>query len=136
MRQSAVQDLIRGLLGARSPRPIWVGFPELFEGHSDEKEGALEGTRVEDWARTTISSMPLIQEFVSRAEPLFPKDPPKEVLILGAGFSMALSNVFPNTDALGSQAAAMASRSINVLGLDRKCHNGNFEAWLSRIAEP
>jgi hypothetical protein len=67
----------------------------------------------------------------------YPQQPLREVLILGAGFSHALSpEDMPLTDELG-QLAVVNARMID----DRRVHgggqfsNGRFEAWLSRLAE-
>jgi hypothetical protein len=53
---------------------------------------------------------------------------PGEVFVLGSGFSRALSPEMPLTDELGSQVAAR-------LGLDLTFEGGDFEVWLSRLAE-
>lgn len=59
---------------------------------------------------------------------------PREVFILGAGFSKAVSSEFPLTDDLGNLALQyckdMPGRIPRV-----PFHDGNFESWLSRIAE-
>ncbi len=54
-----------------------------------------------------------------------------EVVVLGAGFSKAVSECFPLTDDLGERAAEFA-------GLKPKTRfsEGLFEAWLSRLSEP
>lgn len=54
-----------------------------------------------------------------------------DVLVLGAGFSKAVSSEFPVTDDLGHRALAAA-------GLDSQnvFTGGSFEAWLSYLAEP
>lgn len=60
--------------------------------------------------------------------------PSKEVFVLGAGFSVAVSPAFQVTDKLGRQAveqAGIASDRIPVRGF---C-GGNFETWLSLLAE-
>lgn len=54
-----------------------------------------------------------------------------EVVILGAGFSKAVSHRFPLTDDLGTQAAVVAGLTPELTFAD-----GRFEAWLSRLAEP
>jgi hypothetical protein len=52
-------------------------------------------------------------------------------VVLGAGFSKAVSSTFPLTDDLGNRALAMA-------GIDRadSFRDGRFESWLSQLAEP
>ena len=67
---------------------------------------------------------------------LLSSDAANDVLILGAGFSHEVSAVFPVTDELGTRAARRASRPILALRAIPEFRNGNFEAWLSRIAEP
>jgi hypothetical protein len=58
----------------------------------------------------------------------------REVLILGAGFSRAISPAMPSTDELGVEAIALAG-----LQDDRRVPagftDGTFEIWLSRLAE-
>ncbi|HRD99861.1 MAG TPA: hypothetical protein PLV68_01100, partial [Ilumatobacteraceae bacterium] len=54
-----------------------------------------------------------------------------DVLVLGAGFSKAVSGRFPLTDDLGTSAMALAGVSR-----DRPFKDGRFEAWLSQLAEP
>ena len=55
----------------------------------------------------------------------------RDVVVLGSGFSKAVSSRFPVTDELGHLALAAA-------GLDSRDRfpGGNFEAWLSYLAEP
>lgn len=57
-----------------------------------------------------------------------------EVIILGAGFSMALSSKMPSTDELGKRAAERACIPENRLPI-RGFHAGNFERWLSLLGE-
>ncbi len=59
----------------------------------------------------------------------------RRCLVLGAGFSRAVSPLMPTTDELGDQAAqALADAGIR---LPRQGFTGGyFEAWLSRLAEP
>lgn len=64
---------------------------------------------------------------------LFPTAP-RDVLILGAGFSKALSETMPLTDELGDRIAERLLAGGEVR-LDRRFQSGEFEAWLSRIAE-
>jgi hypothetical protein len=70
------------------------------------------------------------------AESLPPYSGAKEVLVLGAGFSKAISSVFPSTDELGTRAVERSGRPHIFKNADREFKNGNFESWLSRIAEP
>ena len=62
---------------------------------------------------------------------LLKSDGGAEVVVLGAGFSKAVSDCFPLTDDLGMQAAAVAG-----LNPELRFAEGRFEAWLSRLAEP
>ena len=55
-----------------------------------------------------------------------------EVFIFGAGFSIALSEVFPNTDQLGNEVIKRAR--ITTGFPEGGFRHGNFEAWLSRIS--
>ena len=55
----------------------------------------------------------------------------RDVVVLGAGFSKVVSARFPVTDELGHLALAAA----RLEGRDR-FPGGNFEAWLSYLAEP
>lgn len=54
-----------------------------------------------------------------------------DVLILGAGFSKAVSSRFPLTDDLGALAVDAAE-----IHIDAPFSSGRFEAWLSHLAEP
>jgi hypothetical protein len=66
---------------------------------------------------------------------LLPVPPtPPEVLILGAGFSRNLSQHFPCTDQLGTAVAAAAGIDAALLPA-RGFEEGNFETWLSQLAE-
>jgi hypothetical protein len=53
------------------------------------------------------------------------------VIVLGAGFSRAVSDKMPLTDELGT-------RAVQIAGVDSPGPfiNGRFEAWLSSLAEP
>ena len=62
---------------------------------------------------------------------LLKSKPSDDVVILGAGFSLAVSDKFPMTDALGNRAVAIAG--IQTVG---PFESGRFEAWLSQLAEP
>ena len=57
-----------------------------------------------------------------------------EVVLLGAGFSHAVSEAFPLNDDLGRQAAERARLAETVLP-PGGFHDGNFETWLSQLAE-
>jgi hypothetical protein len=70
------------------------------------------------------------------ATSLLPYNGMKDVLVLGAGFSKAISSIFPTTDELGTRAAEKSSRPHIFKNADREFKHGNFEGWLSRIAEP
>src|SRR5665213_576423 len=70
------------------------------------------------------------------ATSLLPNNGTKDVLVLGAGFSKAISSIFPTTDELGTRAAEKSSRPHIFMNADREFKHGNFEGWLSRIAEP
>src|SRR5690242_3381792 len=60
---------------------------------------------------------------------------PKTCLVLGAGFSRAVSPHMPVTDELGQ--LALAGISIGELQIPSQGFaNGYFESWLSRLAEP
>ena len=54
-----------------------------------------------------------------------------DVVVLGAGFSKAVDSSFPITDELGHQAIALAG-----MPPVSRFQGGNFEAWLSFLAEP
>jgi hypothetical protein len=60
---------------------------------------------------------------------------PRRCLILGAGFSRAVSDQMPITDELGNLATAALSDGGH-LRRPTNFANGYFEAWLSRLAEP
>ena len=57
------------------------------------------------------------------------------MLILGAGFSRALSHCMPLTDDLGGQVMPRVAATSGFGGLPSTFTGGNFEVWLSRIAE-
>lgn len=60
---------------------------------------------------------------------------PRRCLVLGAGFSRAVSPLMPTTDELGDQAAqALADAGVRLP--PQGFTGGYFEAWLSRLAEP
>lgn len=62
-------------------------------------------------------------------------EPAGRVLVLGAGFSRAVSDVMPLTDDLGR----LVVRDLQAEGLSGPAggfKGGYFEAWLSRLAEP
>jgi hypothetical protein len=59
--------------------------------------------------------------------------PAPDVVILGAGFSKALSQAMPLTDELGEDVLKVVQGST--LRLPERFSGGQFEAWLSRIAE-
>jgi hypothetical protein len=61
--------------------------------------------------------------------------PHKDVFILGAGFSRAISGLMPLTDELGDACLAF-DELHNARGVPRKFRGGRFETWLSSIAEP
>lgn len=64
----------------------------------------------------------------------FPTEPCADVLILGAGFSKALSGAMPLTDELGDEAVDLV-RAQSPIALPNHFSGGRFEAWLSRLAE-
>lgn len=64
----------------------------------------------------------------------FPSQPVHEVLILGAGFSKSLSDSMPLIDGLGSAVLPLVSERGGVR-LPQAFGRGQFETWLSRIAE-
>jgi hypothetical protein len=59
----------------------------------------------------------------------------RDVVILGAGFSRAISADFPLTDELGTLAVAHAEADGGGLIQHSGFRDGNFETWLSRLAE-
>jgi len=61
--------------------------------------------------------------------------PHHEVLILGAGFSRALSARMPLTDELGNACLALNDLQ-GAHGVPAEFTGGRFETWLSSIAEP
>jgi hypothetical protein len=65
----------------------------------------------------------------------FPLGRASEAIILGAGFSKALSEAMPLTDDLGNLVLAVAQANSDIPITHRPFENGLFEAWLSRIAE-
>jgi hypothetical protein len=58
-----------------------------------------------------------------------------EVLVLGAGFSIAVCGAMPDTDTLGSQAIERAGLTDRRLMQAGGFRHGTFESWLSRLAE-
>jgi hypothetical protein len=64
----------------------------------------------------------------------FPSSPSDDVLILGAGFSKALSSAMPLTDELGDAVLPLI-RERSRLPLPRRFRRGQFESWLSRLSE-
>lgn len=59
-----------------------------------------------------------------------------DVMILGAGFSRAISDAMPLTDELGQEAVRRAGLDPDDPRLpSRGFDGGNFETWLSRLAE-
>jgi hypothetical protein len=65
---------------------------------------------------------------------VFPSEPSSEVLLLGAGFSKALSAAMPLTDELGGEVVRLV-QARSPLATDKQFSSGEFEAWLSRISE-
>jgi hypothetical protein len=61
--------------------------------------------------------------------------PYPDVLILGAGFSKALSKTMPLTDDLGNELVTDLRDLALGRALPDHFHGGQFEAWLSRLAE-
>lgn len=64
----------------------------------------------------------------------FPDSPSSDVLILGAGFSKALSEAMPLTDDLG-EAVLPLMRKRTRLPVPRTFRRGQFENWLSRLSD-
>lgn len=66
-------------------------------------------------------------------------DTERDVVILGAGFSIAVNKLFPNTDELGTRAVAEICRAnrlgIDVNGLPATFSNGQFETWLAQMSD-
>jgi hypothetical protein len=60
--------------------------------------------------------------------------PATDVVILGAGFSKALAEAMPLTDELGEDVLEKVVQG-SALRLPERFSGGQFEAWLSRIAE-
>jgi hypothetical protein len=56
-----------------------------------------------------------------------------DVIVLGAGFSKAISMLMPDTDELGN--AVLRQLSDSPMRLPERFTGGHFETWLSRIAE-
>ena len=65
----------------------------------------------------------------------FPQMASPEVLVLGAGFSKSLASTMPLTDQLGDDVLALVAAQTHLVRR-RRFRNGQFETWLSRIAEP
>jgi hypothetical protein len=62
-------------------------------------------------------------------------EPYPDVLVLGAGFSKAASAAMPLTDDLGNEVVADLRDVVHDRRLLLDFHGGQFEAWLSRLAE-
>jgi hypothetical protein len=56
-------------------------------------------------------------------------------VILGAGFSRAISGALPLTDALGEVAVERAGQDGHGAVAHPEFRGGNFETWLSRLAD-
>jgi hypothetical protein len=65
----------------------------------------------------------------------FPGGSASEVLILGAGFSRAISGALPLTDELGGLAVELAGRDGHGPVRHPEFRRGSFETWLSRLAD-
>lgn len=65
----------------------------------------------------------------------FPAERSSEVVVLGAGFSKALSEVMPLTDDLGDRVLAVVAAKATGPVPQQPFRNGRFESWLSRISE-
>jgi hypothetical protein len=65
----------------------------------------------------------------------YPQAQSGDVLILGAGFSRSLSPEMPLTDDLGNDVMPRVIAASGFNDLPVGFSNGNFEVWLSRIAE-
>ena len=67
------------------------------------------------------------------------EEPNNDVFIIGAGFSIATNNKFPNTDALGTKAARDVRRrkpeGTDISVIPKKFTSGNFETYLGQISE-
>lgn len=59
-----------------------------------------------------------------------------EVFVLGAGFSRAISDLMPLTDELGNEALKRDPKHLGRRRSKLQFNGGQFEAWLSRRAEP
>lgn len=70
-----------------------------------------------------------------RSVPIYPLKPSGDVLILGAGFSRSLSDHLPLTDDLGGEVMPRVIATTGFQELPSSFAGGNFEVWLSRIAE-
>jgi hypothetical protein len=68
--------------------------------------------------------------------PAGPGEPTGEVFVLGAGFSRAIPDLMPLTDDLGNEALKRDSKHLGRRDSKLQFHGGQFEAWLSRRAEP
>ncbi len=67
-------------------------------------------------------------------------DGPRDVFVLGAGFSIAVSGVFPGTDELGKRAIERLRVQARLSEDDYRVpsdgfRGGQFETWLARLAE-
>jgi len=65
----------------------------------------------------------------------FPNRPTKDVAIVGAGFSRAISPQFPLTDELGDLAVLAANVARDPRIPSEGFYDGTFELWLSGMAE-
>lgn len=59
-----------------------------------------------------------------------------EVFVLGAGFSRAVAELMPLTDELGNEALERDPQHLGRAAAKSKFRGGQFEAWLSRRADP
>ena len=59
----------------------------------------------------------------------------RDAFLLGAGFSCALSEVMPDTKALGREVASRLTHAGHSTELLYGLYSGNFEAWLTQLAE-
>src|ERR1700722_15905000 len=58
-----------------------------------------------------------------------------DAFLLGAGFSHAVSEVMPLTNALGLEIASRLTRQGHNTTLLQGLYGNNFEAWLTQLAE-
>jgi hypothetical protein len=66
---------------------------------------------------------------------MFPQDACNDVIIIGAGFSRALSASMPLTDELGNESVGAAGLGTGERVPIGGFTGGRFEEWLSRLAE-